>query len=689
MGPEAPPDAARERATTLRREIAAHDHRYYVLDAPTVPDAEYDRLLRELLELEARHPQLVTPDSPTRRVGGAPLDAFAPFEHLEPMLSLANGFSDDDVHEFDRRVRERLELAEDEAVAYVAEPKLDGLAVSLLYRDGVLASAATRGDGRTGEEVTANVRTLRSIPLRLRGTPPRLVEVRGEIYLPRSGFAALNARAAERGEKTFVNPRNAAAGSLRQLDPSITASRPLAFYGYGVGRVDGAELPGTQQALLAQLAEWGLPVNGLIARVEGVDGCLAYHADLLARRDGLDYDIDGVVYKVDDRRLQRELGQVARAPRWALAHKFPAEEEVTRLLDVEFQVGRTGVLTPVARLEPVFVGGVTLTSATLHNMDEIARKDVRVGDTVIVRRAGDVISEVVATVAERRPPDARVVSLPPACPVCGSALARDEGESAVRCSGGLACAAQRKRAIRHFAARHAMDVEGLGDKLVDQLVDAGLVTSVADLYRLDSERLAGLERMGAKSAANLVAALERSKRDVPLARFLFALGIRDVGERTAQALAEHFGTLAALRAADLESLQAVPDVGPVVAVRVAEFFAEPHNTEVIEALLGTEVGLTLEEGAATALPAEAQPLAGKSCVVTGTLESMTRDEAKRRLQRLGAKVAGSVSKKTAFVVVGAAPGSKLARAQELGVEVLEEAGFLDRLAGWEGDSGPG
>ena len=673
------PTPARARADELRALLDDYNYNYYVLDQPSVPDAEYDRLMRELVELENRHPELVTPDSPTQRVGAAPLAAFVEVEHLEPMLSLGNAFAPEEVHDFDRRIRAILDV---EAVDYVAEPKLDGLAVSLTYRDGLLAVAATRGDGRRGEEVTQNVRTIRGVPLRLRAAPPPLLEVRGEVYLNHAAFVAINARARATGGKPFVNPRNAAAGTLRQLDPAITATRPLSFCAYGVGRVDGT-LPSRQIELLEQLRGWGIPTSGEMRLVRGSDGCLAYHARLLERRDHLGFDIDGVVYKVDRRDWQAELGQVARAPRWALAHKFPAQEELTRLLGVDFQVGRTGVLTPVARLEPVFVGGVTVTNATLHNMDEVARKDVRIGDTVSVRRAGDVIPEVVGVVAARRDGSERAVELPAACPVCGSALARDPGESAVRCSGGLYCAAQRKQAIRHFASRLAMDIEGLGDKLVDQLVEAGLVTTVADLYRLDADALAGLERMGAKSAANLVAALERSKATT-LPRFLFALGIRDVGESTAAALAAHFGDLPALRAADVETLQQVADVGPVVAARVAAFFAEPHNVGVVEQLGAAGVHWTAQ---APAPRTDTLPLAGASVVLTGTLEGMPRSAAKARLQALGARVSGSVSNKTAFVVAGADPGSKLARATELGVAVLDETAFLERLATLEAEQG--
>ncbi len=669
------PARARDRAAELRALLDDHNYRYYVLDAPAVPDAEYDRLFHELVALETTHPELVTPDSPTRRVGAAPLEAFVEVDHLEPMLSLGNAFEPQEVHDFDRRVREGLDV---EVVDYVAEPKLDGLAVSLLYRDGILAVAATRGDGRRGENVTLNVRTIRGIQLRLRASPPPLLEVRGEVYLTRSGFAAMNERARETGDKVFVNPRNAAAGSLRQLDPAVTASRPLAFCAYGVGRVEG-ELPARHANVLARLREWGLPTSNEVQVVQGSDGCLGYHARMLGRRPTLDFDIDGVVYKVDRRDWQADLGQVARAPRWAVAHKFPAEEELTRLLGIDFQVGRTGVLTPVARLEPVFVGGVTVTNATLHNMDEISRKDVRVGDTVTVRRAGDVIPEVVGVVAERRNGNEQAIELPSECPVCGSAVTRDEEESAARCSGGLYCPAQRKQAIRHFASRLAMDIEGLGDQRVDQLVDAGLVSTIADLYRLEAESLAGLERMGEKSAGNLVAAIGQSMKTT-LPRFLFALGIREVGESTAVALAIHFGDLQSLRAADVEALQAVPDVGPVVAERVIAFFAEPHNREVIDALLAAGVQW---QAITPTVRHEAPPLAGRSVVLTGTLGTMTRNDAKTRLRGLGARVSGSVSKKTAFVVAGSEPGSKLAKAADLGVEVLDETAFLERLTIWE------
>ena len=667
------PDPAVRRIEALRREIREHNYRYYVLDDPSVPDAEYDRLMRELEALEAEHPELVTPDSPTQRVGAEPADRFGEVRHALPMLSLANAFSEDDLHAFYKRIRDRLGI-EDE-IEFAAEPKLDGLAVSLLYEDGKLVRGATRGDGVTGEDITQNIRTIKTIPLALHGEDwPRLLEVRGEVYMPRKGFEALNARARERGEKTFVNPRNAAAGSLRQLDPRITAERPLAMFCYGVGKVEGAALPDRQSAILERLQDWGLRVCPERDVVTGPAGCLDYYRRIGAQRDRLPYEIDGVVYKVNRLDLQDDLGFVSRAPRWAIAHKFPAQEEITILRDVEFQVGRTGALTPVARLEPVFVGGVTVSNATLHNMDEIERKDVHIGDTVIVRRAGDVIPEVVGVVAERRPPDARPVTMPAECPVCGSEVVRAEGEAVARCSGGLYCGAQRKEAIKHFASRRAMDIEGLGDKLVDQLVEAGLVDHVDGIYRLTVEQVASLERMGEKSAQNLIHAIDKS-RQTTLERFIFALGIREVGEATARALALHFGDLAPLMQADEEALQLVPDVGPIVARHVVSFFHQAHNREVIDRLLAA--GIEWETIEVT--PAAEQPLAGCTYVLTGTLESMTRDEAKARLMALGAKVSGSVSKKTTAVIAGAEAGSKLAKAEALGVTVLDEDGLQTLL----------
>lgn len=666
------PAAVQARVAALRAEIEGHNYRYYVLDDPAIPDAEYDRLLMELRVLERDYPSLVTPDSPTQRVGAAPLAAFGQIRHALPMLSLDNAFSEEDVADFDRRLRERLEL---EQVAYTAEPKLDGLAVSLRYEQGRLVSGATRGDGTTGEDITANLRTVRAVPLRLRGVAyPPVLEVRGEVFMPRAGFEQLNARARARGEKTFANPRNAAAGSLRQLDSRITAERPLDLFCYAVGVVEGAVLPARHSELLQQLRDWGLRVCPEIRTVAGVAGCLDYYRDLQARRDELPYDIDGVVYKVDRLDQQRELGFVARAPRWAIAHKFPAQEQLTRVLDIQVQVGRTGALTPVARLEPVVVGGVTVTNATLHNADEVQRKDVRVGDTVSVRRAGDVIPEVVQVILERRPPDTRPFTLPAHCPVCGSQVLRPEGEVVARCVGGLFCAAQRKGALLHFASRRALDIEGLGDKLVEQLVERDLVRSPADLYQLDVATLAGLDRMGDKSAAKLRAALAKSKTTT-LERFLYALGIREVGEATAQVLAQQFGTLEALLAADEAALQQAPEVGPVVAAMIHAFFQEPHNREIIEQLRKAGVHWPVQ----TAAVPTGRPLVGKTVVLTGTLAGLTRDQAKARLQALGAKVAGSVSKKTDYVVAGAEAGSKLDKARELGVAVLDEAGLMALL----------
>ncbi|MDE2089960.1 MAG: NAD-dependent DNA ligase LigA, partial [Gammaproteobacteria bacterium] len=659
-----------QRAEELRAALNYHNYRYYVLDDPVIPDAEYDRLLGELRDLEQRHPYLVTPDSPTQRVGAAPLKEFGEVWHEIPMLSLDNAFNDQDVMDFDRRARERLNA---DRIEYAAEPKLDGLAVSLMYEDGVLARGSTRGDGVTGEDITQNLRTVPTVPLRLIGKGyPRRLEVRGEVYMTKKGFEALNRRARERGEKTFANPRNAAAGSLRQLDPRVTAARPLELCCYGVGRVEGGEFPRRHSAVLEHLRDWGLRVSPERAVVQGVAGCLDYYRNMQEKRDALSYEIDGVVYKVDRLDQQQILGFVARAPRWALAHKFPAHEELTRVVDIDVQVGRTGALTPVARLEPVYVGGVMVTNATLHNEDEVRRKDVRVGDTVIVRRAGDVIPEVVAVVADRRPRGTRPFRMPKACPVCGSEVEKPEGEAVARCSSGLYCPAQRKEAVKHFASRRAMDVEGLGDKLVDQLVEHGRVEDVSDLYALTHEQLAALERMGDKSAANLLAALHKSKTTT-LARFLYALGIREVGEATAQTLARHFGTLEAIRAADEQQLQQAPDVGPVVAAHVATFFHQPHNIAVIDKLLAAGVHWPQRQERAGAV---FQPLAGMSFVLTGALESMSRDEAKARLESLGARVSGSVSRKTRYVVAGADPGSKLDKARELGAERLDEQELL-------------
>jgi len=650
----------------LREQINFHNHRYYVLDDPEVPDAEYDRLLRELEKLEAEHPGLISEDSPTQRVGAQPLESFDQVRHEVPMLSLGNCFTEEELDAFIKRIGDR--LGSDEQIEFTVEPKLDGLAVSLRYESGVLVQAATRGDGTTGENITQNVRTIHSVPLRLIGDDvPPVLEVRGEVYMPKAGFEALNHRAAERGEKTFANPRNAAAGSLRQLDPSITAQRPLEIYCYSHGSTEGWELPATHSAILEQLKQWGLRVCPEIRVVQGGVGCLEYYNDIQSRRDSLPYEIDGVVYKVNRRDLQEDLGFVSRAPRWAIAHKFPAQEELTTLLDVDFQVGRTGALTPVARLEPVFVGGVTVSNATLHNMDEIERKDVRIGDTVIVRRAGDVIPEVVSSILSRRPDNARLIAMPESCPACGSEVIRPEGEAVARCTGGLYCPAQRKQAIKHFASRKAMDIEGLGDKLVDQLVEAELIDHVDDLFTLSVEELSGLERMGEKSASNLVDAIAKSKTPT-MARFIFALGIREVGEATALSLAQWFGDIDSLKQADIDSLQKVPDVGPVVASHIYAFFRQPHNLEVIEKL--NQAGVTPE--VVETLPMGERSLDGMTFVLTGSLSTMTRDEAKQKLQAMGAKVSGSVSKKTSAVIAGEKAGSKLEKAESLGVRVMSE-----------------
>ncbi|NMG14125.1 NAD-dependent DNA ligase LigA [Aromatoleum bremense] len=662
-----------ERAAQLRRELAAHDHAYYVLDAPTVPDAEYDRLFRELEALERRHPELLVPDSPTRRVGGAPVPGLVPVPHAVPMLSIRTetDTTSGGVIAFDTRVRNALELGPDAPpVEYLGELKFDGLAISLRYENGMLVRAATRGDGYTGEDVTHSVRTIRQIPLRLAGRPPALIEVRGEIYMRRDAFERLNARQSETGGKVFVNPRNAAAGAVRQLDARITARRPLSFFAYGFGEIGGWDVPATQGEMLDALDALGIPVCEHRVVASGPDGLIAFHDRIAAARDSLPYDIDGVVYKVNRFDLQRRLGFVTREPRWAVAHKYPAQEEITELVDIEIQVGRTGALTPVARLKPVFVGGVTVTNATLHNEEEIQRKGLLIGDQVIVRRAGDVIPQIVAPVVERRNGSERPFVMPHICPVCGSHAEKQPDEAVTRCSGGLFCPAQRKQALLHFAGRRAMDIEGLGDKLVDQLVDDGIVRTPADLYRLGLVKLANLPRMADKSAANLLAAIEKS-RHTTLARFIFALGIRNVGEATAKELARHFGSLDALMNADVERLQQVPDVGPIVAHSIVGFFAEMHNREVIEQLCAA--GVHWDEGA-PAVAAEGRA-SGKIFVLTGTLPTMSRDDAKALIESHGGKVSGAVSKKTDYVVAGAEAGSKLAKAQELGVAILDEDGL--------------
>ena len=660
----------------LRQQIRHHNHLYYVLDDPQLSDARYDRLLRELGKLEAKYPDLITEDSPTQRVGAKPVKAFNQVHHRLPMLSLDNAFDEDELRNFDRRLRDRLKLDDSEEVEYAAEPKLDGLAVSILYEDGSLVRGATRGDGRTGEDVTHNIKTIHAIPLRLTGSDhPPLLEVRGEVIMPRAGFDALNARARGKGEKEFVNPRNAAAGSLRQLDPGITAQRPLDIYFYGIGEISAGHAAPTHAMAMQLLRQWGLKVSPESALLTGVEQCLAYYAAIFGKRGSLPYDIDGVVFKVNRFDYRETLGFVARAPRWAIAQKFPAEEETTIVKDVEFQVGRTGALTPVARLDPVFVGGVTVSNATLHNMDELQRKDVRIGDTVVVRRAGDVIPEIVSVIKKKRPGKSRKVRLPAKCPVCGADVERPENEAVARCSGGLYCPAQRKEAIKHFASRRAMDVDGVGDKIVDQLVETGIVKTPADLYRLSLENLSALDRMAEKSAGNILEALEKSKQ-TSLARFLFALGIREVGEATALSLSAYFTDLDELMAADEEALMAVQDVGTVVASHVRTFFQQTHNKEIIDALLAQGIRWPVEPRTASD---DQLPLAGKVFVLTGTLDKLTRDQAKSRLRELGAKVAGSVSRKTDFVVAGEKPGSKYEKALNMGISVIDEEALLQLI----------
>lgn len=665
----------------LRNIISDHNHRYYVLDSPTVSDAQYDALLHELQALERAHPDLITPDSPTQRVGAGPVAAFGTVRHAVAMLSLGNAFSEDEVLAFDKRVQDTLRragmLAENEQVAYQAEYKLDGLAISVRYESGRLVQAATRGDGQTGEDVTSNIRTLRSLPLRLHGDYPDVLEVRGEVVMTRSDFLRLNESQQERGEKIFVNPRNAAAGSLRQLDPRITAGRPLRFYAYGWGQITGDVLSDNQQhaAVLDWFETLGLPVSPHREVVQGVEQLFGFYERTAARRADLPFEIDGVVYKVNALRAQDVLGFVARAPRFALAHKYPAQEETTRLLGIEVQVGRTGAITPVARLEPVFVGGVTVTNATLHNEDEIRRKDVRIGDTVIVRRAGDVIPEVVGPIIDLRPDDAGVFIMPGHCPVCGSAIERPEDEAVARCTGGLFCAAQRKQSLLHAVSRKALDIDGLGEKLIDQLVDSDRVKSVADLFSLSVDELSGYERMGQKSASNVVGSLDKARQPA-LERFLYALGIRHVGETTARALAQHFGSLAAVRDAisnqGEDALLSVPDVGPVVAASIVRFFAEEHNQDIIDALLDNGVRPVQADAHADG---QSLVLSGKTLVLTGTLPEWTREEASRHILAAGGKVSGSVSRKTSYVVAGDQAGSKLTKANELGVPVLDEAGL--------------
>ncbi len=668
---------AAERVRALRAEIERHNHAYYVLDAPTVPDAEYDRLFRELQDIEAAHPELLAADSPSQRVGGRPLAEFAPVRHAVPMLSIRSetDTTASGAHSFDARVRRALALGEGAPpVEYAAELKFDGLAINLRYEEGLLVRAATRGDGETGEDVTQNVRTIRRIPLRLQGAAPELLEVRGEVFMNRPDFERYNMRQRALGKPTLVNPRNGAAGSVRQLDPAVAAERPLSFYAYGIGETIGWRMPATHGAILQALANSGMPVCEHRAITAGGDGLAAFHARILALRDALPFDIDGVVYKVNSLALQEQLGFVSREPRWAVAHKYPAHEEMTTVLDIEVQVGRTGAITPVARLRPVFVGGVTVTNATLHNEDEVRRKDVRIGDTVIVRRAGDVIPEVVAAVKDRRSGSERAFVMPQRCPVCGSGVTRLPDEAVARCTGGLYCPAQRKQAIRHFASRRALDIEGLGEKLVEQLVDRGALRNVADVFRLDAATLAGLDRMGEKSARKVVDAIEKAK-DTTLARLIYALGIRNVGEATAKELARHFGSLDALMATNLDALQRVNDVGPVVAESIVGFFAEPHNREVLCSLERAGVHGRAEMPP----PVAASAIAGRTFVLTGTLPGLARDEATSLIEARGGKISSSVSGKIDYVVAGAEAGAKLDKARALGVTIIDENGLRRML----------
>ena len=659
---------------TLRQDLRRYEYEYHVLDNPTIPDAEYDRLFHQLKALEAAHPELITADSPTQRVGAKPLSGFAQIRHEIPMLSLDNAFSDEEFYAFVKRIEDRL-IRLPEPLTFCCEPKLDGLAVSILYVNGVLTQAATRGDGTTGEDITANIRTIRNIPLQLlMDNPPARLEVRGEVFMPHAGFERLNQQALEKGEKTFANPRNAAAGSLRQLDPKITSKRPLVLNAYGIGIAEGVDLPNTHYDRLQWLKSIGIPVNPEIRLCNGTDEVLDFYRDIQNKRSSLGYDIDGTVLKINDIALQEKLGFISKAPRWAIAYKFPAQEELTRLNDVEFQVGRTGAITPVAKLEPVFVAGVTVSNATLHNGDEIERLDIAIGDTVVIRRAGDVIPQIIGVLHDRRPADARPIVFPEICPVCDSAIVRIEGEAVARCTGGLFCAAQRKEALKHFVSRKAMDIDGVGGKLIEQLVDRELIHTPADLFKLDLTTLTRLERMGTKSAENALASLEKAK-NTTLARFIFALGIREVGEATALNLANHFKTLEALQNADLEALQQVPDVGEVVANRILAFWHEPHNVAVVNDLIAQGVHWeTVETKEVTE-----NLFKGKTVVLTGTLTQMGRNEAKALLQEMGAKVSGSVSAKTDFVIAGDAAGSKLTKAQELGVTVLTEEEFLAQI----------
>ena len=663
-----------EQAAQLRAAIAARDYEYFVLDAPTISDSEYDRLFQQLQQLEQAHPELIHPNSPTQRVGGRPASGFATITHSKPMLSLQNAFSDAQVMNFGERIERELEK---HSLIFACEPKLDGLAVTVRYENGVFVQAATRGDGTTGEDITLNVKTIKSVPLRLRGEHyPAVVEVRGEVFLPKAGFEKINHRARQMGEKTFANPRNAAAGSLRQLDPKITAKRPLTIFFYGLGEVSDGFAPSSQIELWDWLRELGLPVCPLNQRVEGISGCLNYFQHVGGLRDSLPYEIDGVVYKVNDYQLQNQLGFVSRAPRFAIAHKYPAQEELTEVQAVEFQVGRTGAITPVARLKPIYVGGVTVSNATLHNMDEVNRKDVRVGDTVIIRRAGDVIPEVVSVVLEKRPANTQPVECPTACPICGSVIVKEQDEAVARCQGGLYCPAQVIEGIKHFVSRRAMDIVGLGAKLVEQLVEEKIINNTADIYRLTHKDLQNLERMGDKSADKVLQAINASKKTT-LARFLYALGIREVGEATAKSLADHYGDLPALLTASLDDLMQINDVGPVVAEHIHQFFQDSHNIGVINQLL--DAGIEWQKSEPQAAKRTDLPLSQLTFVITGVLSSLSRDQATQKIQDLGGKVTGSVSKKTSYVIVGEDPGSKFTKAQELGVNILNEEAFLDFL----------
>ena len=666
--------STRDQIASLSEQINEHNYRYYVLDEPSITDQAYDRLLRQLQQLERDHPDLISESSPTQRVGSVPASQFKTVRHEIAMLSLDNAFDETEMLDFDRRLRERLD--HEASLSYTAEPKLDGLAISLLYEAGKLVRAATRGDGRNGEDITANARTIASIPLQLLGDEiPQRLEVRGEVYMEIAGFEALNDHQRESGGKVFANPRNAAAGSLRLLDSRITASRPLTFCSYGAGLCEGLELPPSQFEQMLFLRNLGVPISRQIELLESIEACIDYHGRILGRRDALAFDIDGVVFKLDDSLLQKQAGFVSRAPRWAIAYKFPAQEVMTRLLDVDFQVGRTGALTPVARLEPVSVGGVMVSNATLHNMDEIERKDIRIGDTVIVRRAGDVIPEVVAPVLAQREGSLKRSRMPKRCPVCNSEVIQQPGQAAFRCTGGLVCAAQRKEGIKHYASRKAMDIEGLGDKLVEQMVDLDLIESVADLYQLSLETVAGLERMAEKSAQNLLDALQHSK-ETSLARFIYALGIREVGEATAEALADYYGNIDAIMDADVENLQQVEDVGPVVADNIRHFFDQPKNREIVAQLIDAGVNWPKIEASAARLN---KSLDGHIYVITGTLDGYSRDQAARALKDRGAKVSGSVSAKTTAVIAGEKSGSKVSKAEALGVEILDQAGFEQLL----------